>query len=111
MYINIFLFENILKFKKLEENKILRSKVLCSTGAFIGRVNERNYKLIIENAQKIHCDGFEFMLYPSWYDVIDQLVYDLKATDIAFPIVHIDKQVGEIISRNEKNDIESALEI
>jgi len=89
----------------------LRSKVLCSTGAFIGRVNERNYKLIIENAQKIHCDGFEFMLYPSWYDLMDQLVYDLKATDIVFPIVHVDKQVGEMISRNEKNDIESALGI
>lgn len=89
----------------------MRSKVLCSTGAFIGRVNERNYKLIIENAQKIHCDGFEFMLYPSWYDVMDQLVYDLKATDITFPIVHVDKHVGEMISRNEKDDIESALEI
>lgn len=89
----------------------MRSKVLCSTGAFIGKVNGRNYKLIIENAQKIHCDGFEFMLYPSWYDVMDQLVYDLKATDIEFPIVHVDKQVGEMISRNENNDIESALEI
>lgn len=100
-----------MKRKKLEENKILRSKVLCSTGAFIGRVNGRNYKLIIENAKKIHCDGFEFMLYPSWYDVMDQLVYDLKATDIAFPIVHVDKQVGEMISRNENDDIESALEI
>jgi len=111
MYINIFLFKNIFKLKKLEENKILRSKVLCSTGAFVGRVNGRNYKLIIENAKKIHCDGFEFMLYPSWYEVMDQLVYDLKSTDIAFPIVHVDKQVGDMISRNENNDIESALEI
>ncbi|WP_297430146.1 sugar phosphate isomerase/epimerase [Clostridium sp.] len=89
----------------------MKSKVLCSTGAFIGRVNGRNYKLIVENAQKIHCDGFEFMLYPSWYDVIDQLVYDLKTADIAFPVVHVDKQVGEMISRNENNYIESALDL
>ena len=31
----------------------MRSKVLCSTGAFVGRVNGRNYKLIIEYAKKI----------------------------------------------------------
>lgn len=84
---------------------------MCSTGAFIGSVNGSNYKLIIENAKKIHCDGFEFMLYPSWYDVMNQLVYDLKAIDIMFPIVHVDKQVGEMISRNEKNYIEFTLEL
>lgn len=29
------------------------------------------------------------------YNVIDQLIYDLKAADVMFPIAHIDKQVGE----------------
>ncbi|ADL51244.1 sugar phosphate isomerase/epimerase family protein [Clostridium cellulovorans] len=86
----------------------MKSKILCSTGAFIGKVNGRNHKLIIENAPKIHCDGFEFMMYGSWYEMIDKITSDLKASDIMFPVLHVDKQVGELISQNKNNDNEVA---
>lgn len=89
----------------------MKSRLLCSTGAFIGRVNGRNHKLIIEYASRLHCDGFEFMMYDSWYEIMDQIVEDLKASDIPFPVVHVDKQIGEIISRNENNDNEVAIEL
>ena len=39
------------------------SKILCSTGALIGRPNNRDYTLIKEFAPRLECDGFEFMMF------------------------------------------------
>ena len=44
------------------------SKILCSTGALIGKPNNRDYKLLEPLSQNLSCDGFEFMMYNSWYD-------------------------------------------
>ena len=89
-----------------------KNKVLCSTGAFIGRVNNRNHKLIVENASKINCDGFELMMYSeSWIEKIDEIVKDLAESKINFVSMHTNKNVGELISRNEAGDIEQAIKI
>ena len=36
-------------------------KILCSTGALLGKSNNRDYKLLKELSTKLTCDGFEFM--------------------------------------------------
>lgn len=89
----------------------MKNEILCSTGAFTGKVNGRNYKLITENAPKIHCDGFEFMMYDSWYEIADEIIKEVTAAGIKFPVVHVDKQIGNAISRNEKNDVLVAIEL
>lgn len=89
------------------------NRILCSTGAFIGRVNGRNHKLIEKYAPKLHCDGFEFMMYPSWYDKekMEEISEDLNRSGLSFPVFHADKSIGEDISRNEKpSDIPMAYE-
>lgn len=86
-------------------------KILCSIGAFIGRVNGRNHKLIIEYAKKINSDGFEFLMYNSWYDRIDEILKDLKNSGIKFPVFHADKSIGELISRNEEGDVDLAAQL
>ena len=41
------------------------SQILCSTGALIGKPNNRDYTLLKGLAGKLECDGFEFMMYES----------------------------------------------
>lgn len=84
------------------------SKLLCSTGAIISLKNNRNYKLIGEVAPYIKCDGFEFLMYDSWYEEWEDISEYLTKIDVSFPIFHVEKRVGELISRNENDDIEQS---
>ena len=44
-----------------KEYRVKMKEILCSTGAIIGRSNDRNYRLLKPFSEKLHCDGFEFM--------------------------------------------------
>ena len=70
----------------------------CSTGTFIGRINGRNHRLIIDYGPQIRCDGFEFMMNDTWYDTIDTILDDVCASGLKFPVLHADKQSGDMIS-------------
>lgn len=89
----------------------MKGRILCSTGAFIGGRNGRNHLLIEEYASKIHCDGFEFMMYPSWYEHIERIGTDLSEMKVELPVFHVDKGIGERISRNEEGDMEIAYQL
>lgn len=84
-------------------------KVLCSTGALIGRPNGRDYRLLEGCMDRLHCDGFEFMLYDSWYPEIDALSVFLGKLSLPVSVFHCEKRVGELIGRNEPGDMEEAL--
>lgn len=86
------------------------NKVLCSTG-FIGfNTKEKDHKKIIEYAPLFHCSGFEFMMFRSWYDHMQEVITDLRASDLSFPVFHMEKSIGELISRNQEGDVETAIE-
>lgn len=86
-------------------------RILCSTGALIGRSNGRDYRLLTGLADKIDCDGFELLMYDDWYSCADALSECLNAIGKPFPSFHIEKDVGELISRNDEDDSEKALEL
>ncbi len=73
-------------------------KILCSTGALIGRPNNRNFYLLDSLKDKLNCDGFEFMMYDSWYDRVDELSAFLHSLNISIPVVHCEKHIGEKLS-------------
>lgn len=85
-------------------------KVLCSTGALIGRPNNRDYRLIKEFAPGLECDGFEFMMYSTWYHQVEKLINELKNTKLNFPIMHCDKHIGEDLGKNEDGNYSTAKE-
>ena len=89
----------------------IMNRILCSTGALIGRPNGRNFRLLGECAEKLDCDGFEFMMYDDWYGRIDEVAGYLLSISKPFPAFHIEKGVGECVSRNETGDTEKALEL
>lgn len=83
-------------------------RILCSTGALIGRPNNRDYTLIKEFGPKLQCDGFEFMMYSTWYNQIAELVKELKNSDVDFPVMHCEKHIGEDLGRNEDGNFQTA---
>ncbi len=87
------------------------NRILCSTGGIIGRPNGRDITLLKECAEKLECDGFEFMMYSTWYDCIDKVRDFVRSVDALTPVFHVEKQVGNLISRNREGDTQKALEL
>ncbi len=83
-------------------------RILCSTGALIGRPNGRNYRLLTACADRLSCDGFEFMMYESWYGQLPELRAFLIEASLPVPVFHCDKMVGNLISRNGPGDMDEA---
>lgn len=77
------------------------NKILCSTGALIGRPNGRDYSRLREYAPRLECDGLEFMVYGSWYPEINELIDEItsiqKDLNLSIPVVHCQKALGETL--------------
>lgn len=86
-------------------------KILCSTGALIGRPNNRDFALLNQYYGKLACDGYEFLMYDTWYNCQDELKRFVNAFHAPFPVFHIEKSVGDLISRNQDGDTEKALSL
>ena len=59
-------------------------RILCSTGALIGIPNGRDFRLLSGCAENLRCDGYEFMMYASWYPEWEALVDFLRALPLRF---------------------------
>lgn len=85
-------------------------KLFCSTGALIGLANGRNYRLLEEIVPHIDCEGFEFMMYSTWYEEEEEIVKVLQGLPVSFPITHVEKRIGEKIASRDDGDWEEAFE-
>lgn len=85
------------------------NQVLCSTGALIGKPNGRDYRLLEKLSGELTCDGYEFMMYSSWYEEREEIVDFLKQAGFNIPVMHCEKHIGECISRNEEGELEQAI--
>ncbi len=86
------------------------ARILCSTGALIGRANGRDYRLIASCVDQLACDGYEFMLYDSWYEEADAIAAFLRGLSIDIPVMHCEKKIGESISRNGPGEMAAVRE-
>ncbi len=86
-------------------------QLLCSVGALIGKANNRDYRLLIPYSEQLSCDGFEFLFYSSWYDSIDTIITDLRASKLSFPVFHCEKHIGEKISIGGEENLAEALRL
>lgn len=84
------------------------AQILCSTGTMIGRPNGRDYRLLSKYVKELHCDGYEFMMYSTWYDRVPELIAYLKELRMFIPIVHCEKSVGELISVGGEDNFREA---
>ena len=87
------------------------NEILCSTGALIGRPNGRNYRLLESLAGQLSCDGFEFMMYDTWYGEEEELVCFLLSQNLRIPVMHCEKAIGEYVSKGEFEEAYRCFEI
>lgn len=73
------------------------NKILCSSGAIIGKVNNNDYTLLKEYAPKLNCDGFELMMSSSWYPVLDDVIATVRSYGLNIPVIHSQKSLGEAL--------------
>lgn len=72
--------------------------ILPSTGAFIGRVNGRDHRPLLSVIDTITAEAYEFMMYESFYGREDAVLSDFLATGLSFPVLHVEKRIGELIA-------------
>lgn len=87
------------------------NRILCSTGGVIGRPNGRDITLLAQCAERLRCDGFELMMYEDWYGNTEKVCAEVRRAGVSVPVFHVEKQVGEYISRNGDGDTEKAVEL
>ena len=85
--------------------------VYVSNGAFITRYNGRDYHLTARYAPELHADGLEFLMYQVWDSETDALRRFLKGTSLSFPVMHVDKHIGEILAQDGCNGREEAFRL
>jgi len=77
-------------------------KILCSTGAIIGKPSADNFALLKRLSTELTCDGFEFIIefhmYEAEYEDVEEQKRLLKELNLCIPVVHCDKMIGEYIS-------------
>ncbi len=88
----------------------MKNPIYASTGAFIGMANGRNHRILAEYAPKIHCDGFEFMLYDDWYADFENIINEVAGYGLNIPVIHFDKCIGIWLAENTRESVANALE-
>ena len=89
------------------------SKIYCSTGALVGRVNNNDYSLIIKHLPNLKekglIDGAEFMFAHCFYDQLDDIYNTIFNKGIDFDVIHCDKEIGIMLSECDDSISEQAL--
>ena len=86
-------------------------QILCSTGALIGRPNGRDYRLLRQFCPQLDCDGFEFILYNTWYNEIDPLTAFLREIRLNIPVMHCEKSLTEHIAAGGQEETREAFRL
>ena len=98
----------------MELNKNL---ILCSTGAFIHTWNGGDHTLIEKMKPNLAYPGFEIFMFDYYADHLEEYaeiadsIVRAKENGILFYSMHMTKRIGELVSRNEGNDMENALHL
>lgn len=84
-------------------------KILCSTGALLGRPNGRNFNLLPSLENQLHCDGLELMFYDSWYDQQDALFSVLSKLRKPIFVFHAEKSICSRLCSTDPAEAKAAL--
>lgn len=83
-------------------------RILCSTGALLGRANGRDFRLLETLTPRLHCDGYELMIYQDWYSREAELLSFLRTAGLTIPVIHCQKDIGMELAYGENDRTEKA---
>lgn len=72
-------------------------KILCSTVALFPRTTPEKYAVLSDMADKLNCDGFEFMVDSTMYENVKKLIQIVRPLKLWIPVVHCQKSLGEAL--------------
>ena len=84
-------------------------RILCSTGALLGRPNGRDFSLLPSLESRLHCDGLELMFYDSWYDQQDALFSVLSGLRKPICVFHAEKGICGMLCSQEPAQVKEGL--
>ena len=87
------------------------NKILCSTGALVGRPNGREFTLLKDICPNLRCDGLELMMYDTWYNRIDEMKDFFPSLPMKIYTFHLEKQIGELISHYRLDEALEKMEL
>ncbi len=91
------------------------NKLLCSTGALVGRVCGYDYSLISKVIPPLIDEGLisgmEFMMIPFYYDKLKDVTQLVRSCEAHAPIIHCEKDVGVLLSECEEEATRKAIEL
>lgn len=85
-------------------------KVLCSTGALLGRPNGRNFSLLPELEKQLQCDGLELMFYDTWYNQTEMLLSILQQLQKPICVFHAEKNICSKLASGNPEEVALALQ-
>ena len=84
-------------------------RILPSTGAFIGRVNNRDHRAFLGVIDRLDAASYEFMMYEAFYGREEGILSDFLASGLSFPVFHVEKRVGELVGLGGEENCRTAL--
>lgn len=94
-----------------------RNQIMFSTGVFIRSSSNHDHTLIEKIMPDLVTPCFEVLVSDYYADRQDEYeeaanaILRAKEKGASFPIMHMNQQIGNLISRNEDEDIDKALQI
>lgn len=92
-------------------SSFMNNKVFCSTGTIIGRENDFDWKLIIDNKDNLISDAYELMMLKTYYDQFREMEKQFSANNMIFSVIHSDKDIGTLLSHADKSDTAEAIRL
>ena len=89
----------------------MSKKILCSTGALVGRANGFDYTLIPRYAGSICADGFELMMQKAYYGQITELCRALERAALPVYTIHFEKDITALLGLGTSEDRREGLRL
>jgi sugar phosphate isomerase/epimerase len=83
--------------------------ILCSTAIVTQDPDQTDHKTILEHAPKLGATGYELQVHSAWYGHLDDVVEDLRSSNLSFPVLHADKAIGAGLGSDDGDDADEAL--
>lgn len=83
--------------------------VLASTGVVTQDPEQTDHTAIIEHVPKLGAAGYELQVQGAWYGHLDEVVEDLRASELSFPAVHAEKSIGSALGSDKDDEAEEAI--
>lgn len=84
-------------------------RLLCSTGAMSRYPDLTDQMRIVAALPDVHADGFEVLVYDSWYGTLERMAQSLRTLGLRYPVIHAEKEIGPLLATGEGKDRDEAL--